>query len=116
MNNLNSVLVEGNLERDPELRTASNGKAFCAFSIVCTRWYKNDSGIIEEEFSYFDIEIWGKLAEACSNVGKEDQGCRVVGRLKQDQYWDNAVGKMCSRIVIVAEHVEFRPEFKKGAN
>jgi len=39
---------------------------------------------------------------------------RVVGRLKQDR-WNGADGKSHSRITIVAEHVEFRPEFKKDA-
>jgi single-strand DNA-binding protein len=37
----------------------------------------------------------------------------VVGRLKQDR-WTDADGKGHSRIEIVAEHVEFKPQFKKG--
>jgi single-strand DNA-binding protein len=37
----------------------------------------------------------------------------VVGRLKQDR-WIGADGKARSKITIVAEHVEFRPEFKRG--
>jgi single-strand DNA-binding protein len=36
----------------------------------------------------------------------------VVGRLKQDR-WSSSDGKPHSRIAIVAEHVEFRPEFKR---
>ena len=35
-----------------------------------------------------------------------------MGRLKQER-WNDADGKTRSRVVIVAEHVEFRPEFKK---
>ena len=38
---------------------------------------------------------------------------RVVGRLKQER-WNGADGKSRSKIVIVAEHVEFRPDFKKA--
>lgn len=37
---------------------------------------------------------------------------RVVGRLKQDR-WTDADGKGHSRIFIVAEHVEFKPQLKK---
>jgi single-strand DNA-binding protein len=37
---------------------------------------------------------------------------RVVGRLKQDR-WTDADGKPRSRIEIVAEHVEFKPQLKK---
>jgi single-strand DNA-binding protein len=36
----------------------------------------------------------------------------VVGRLKQDR-WTDADGKGHSKILIVAEHVEFKPQMKK---
>jgi single-strand DNA-binding protein len=37
-----------------------------------------------------------------------------VGRLKQDR-WTSSDGKPHSKVTIVAEHVEFRPDFKKEA-
>jgi single-strand DNA-binding protein len=111
MNNLNSILVEGNLVRDPEFKTSPNGTAICKFSIASNRFYKGSDGM-EKEVSFFDVEAWAKLAESCNNIGRKGRGCRVVGRLKQDR-WQNNDGKQCSKIVIVAEHVEFRPEFKK---
>jgi single-strand DNA-binding protein len=37
---------------------------------------------------------------------------RVVGRLKQDR-WNDRDGKSRSKVTIVAEHVEFRPELKQ---
>jgi len=112
MNNLNTVMVEGNLVRDPEFKTTSRGTAICTFSIASNRWFKaNDA--MEKEVSYFDVETWTKLAESCSRQGKKGRGCRVVGRLKQDR-WSGEDGKQRSRVVIVAEHVEFRPENKNG--
>jgi single-strand DNA-binding protein len=36
----------------------------------------------------------------------------VVGRLKQD-WWTDADGKPHSRIIVIAEHVEFKPQLKK---
>jgi single-strand DNA-binding protein len=111
MNNLNSLLIEGNLVRDPEYRTTPKGTAVCKFSIATNRFFKQDNSI-EKEVSFFDVETWGKLAESCHNKGHKGSGVRVVGRLKQDR-WNDAEGKTHSRITIVAEHVEFRPEFKK---
>jgi single-strand DNA-binding protein len=46
-------------------------------------------------------------------MGHKGRGVRVVGRLKQER-WQNAEGQAQSKVVIVAEHVEFRPENKKG--
>jgi single-strand DNA-binding protein len=111
MNNLNSILIEGTLVRDPVVRTTAKGTAVCNFSIASNRFFKQDNGY-EKEVSYFDVETWAKLAETCSNKGKKGLGVRVVGRLKQDR-WTGNDGKPRSRISIVAEHVEFRPEFKK---
>jgi len=37
----------------------------------------------------------------------------VVGRLKQDR-WVGNDGKNHTRVAIVAEHVEYRPDFKKA--
>jgi len=111
MNNLNSILIEGNLVRDPELRATPKGTSVCTFSLASNRFFKQDSGF-EKEVSFFQVETWAKLAEACSNKGKKGRGVRVVGRLKQDR-WTGTDGKPHSRVAIVAEHVEFRPEFRR---
>ena len=112
MNNLNSVLIEGNLVRDSEFRTTAKGTSLCTFSIATNRYYKQDSGF-EKEVSFFDVEAWARHAEVCHDKGHKGRGVRVVGRLKQDR-WQDVDGKPRSKIAIVAEHVEFRPEFKKG--
>ena len=112
MNNLNSILIEGNLIRDPEFRTTTKGTAICKFSIATNRYYKQDNGT-EKEVSFFDVETWSKLAESVNRLANKGRGVRVVGRLKQERWNDND-GRAKSRIVIVAEHVEFRPERKSG--
>ncbi|MDR1948694.1 MAG: single-stranded DNA-binding protein [Spirochaetaceae bacterium] len=112
MNNLNSILIEGNLVRDPMLRSTPKGTPVCTFSLASNRYYKQDSGQ-EREVSFFDVETWAKLAESCYSLGHKGRGVRVVGRLKQDR-WNGSDGKPHSRVTIVAEHVEFRQEFKRG--
>jgi single-strand DNA-binding protein len=113
MNNLNSILIEGNLVRDPLLRSTPKGTQLCTMSLASNRYYKQDSGF-EREVSFFDVETWAKLAEICYAKGKKGRGIRVVGRLKQSR-WSDPDGKSRSKVSIVAEHVEFRPEFKKDA-
>jgi single-strand DNA-binding protein len=111
MNHLNSVLIEGCLVREPLFRTTAKGTALCTFSIVTNRFYKQE-GNLERETSYFDVETWTKLAEKCKSFGHKGRGIRVVGRLKQSR-WTDADGKSKSRVSIIAEHIEFRPELKK---
>jgi len=111
MNNLNSVLIEGNMVRDPLIRTTPKGTQVCNFSIASNRYFHQDSNL-EKETSFIEIETWGKLAEACSSQGRKGRGVRVVGRLKQDR-WTGLDGKNHSKVTIVAEHVEYRTDIKK---
>jgi len=111
MNNLNSLLIEGNMVRDPLLKTTPKGNIVCNFTIAINRFYRQDSNL-EREVSYFDVEAWGKLATSCAEHGRKGRGVRVVGRLKQDR-WVGSDGKTHAKVSIVAEHVEYRPDFKK---
>jgi len=112
MNNLNSILIEGNLVKDPELSYTSKGTAVCKFSVACNRAWKQDDQL-QKEVSFFDVSTWTRLAEVCGEYLKKGRGVRVVGRLKQDR-WTDADGKPHSRVSIVAEHVEFKPQKKDG--
>lgn len=111
MNNLNSILVEGNLVKDPELSYTPKGTAVCKFTVACNRAFKQDDQL-QKEVSFFDVSTWTRLAEVCAEYLKKGRGVRVVGRLKQDK-WSDADGKPHSRVYIVAEHVEFKPQVKK---
>ena len=111
MNSLNSILIEGNLVRDPEYKETANGTALCTFSIASNRYYRRDDSQ-EKEVSFIDVQAWAKIAENCKNLGHKGRGVRVVGRLKQER-WNDKHGKALSRIIIVAEHIEFRPAVKK---
>ncbi len=111
MNNLNSILIEGNMVRDPTFRSTPKGTPVCTFAVASNRFLKQDNGT-EKEVSFFDVETWSRLAENCGNLGHKGRGVRVVGRLKQDR-WTGTDGKQHSKIKIIAEHVEFRPDFKR---
>lgn len=111
MNNLNSVLVEGNLVRDPELSYTPNGTAVCKFSVASNRSFKQGEGYVKE-VSFFDVTTWTRLAEVCGEYLKKGRGVRIVGRLKQER-WTDSEGKSHQRVLIVAEHVEFKPQMKK---
>jgi single-strand DNA-binding protein len=111
MNSLNSILLEGNLVRDPESKALSAGSQVCNFCVASDRFYKQADST-EKEVSYFDVEAWSKLGLTCSQNLKKGRGVRVVGRLKQDR-WTDPEGKTRSKVKIVAEHVEFKPARKE---
>ena len=111
MNSLNSILLEGNLTADPEIRSTPNGTEVLTFSIGNNRSYKVNDEYVQEA-SFFNVEVWGRLATACANNLSKGRGVRVVGRLKQDR-WTDEYGAKRSKVKIVGEHVEFKPIVKK---
>ena len=111
MNDLNSILIEGNLTRDPVLTTTPTGTPVCNFAVASHHMYRKEEEQ-QRETSFFDVEVWAKLGENCAKHLKKGRGVRIVGRLKQDR-WKNGEGQPRSRIKIVAEHVEFRPMRKR---
>lgn len=112
MNMLNSIILEGNITRQPELKDFSNGGKVCTLPIAVNRRYKAADGTSQEEVSYFDIDTFGNLADVCSKWCPKGRGVRVVGRLKQNR-WTDSDGKAHSRVKVIAEHIEFKPYFKK---
>lgn len=107
MNNLNSIILEGNLVRDAEVKKTSIGTSVAEMSIAVNRSYKNADGVFVDEVSYFDVKAWSCLADCCEKYATKGRGIRVVGRLKQER-WESD-GRTHSKVVILAEHIEFKP-------
>lgn len=101
----------GNLTRDPELKYTASGKAVCSISIANNRVYTKNGEKVSE-VSYFDVEVWGPVAENCSKYLLKGSGIIVEGRLKQDR-WEKD-GKTQSRVRITANSVHFLPKKQRA--
>ena len=58
---MNRVFLIGNLTRDPELSTTSNGLSVCRLSLAVSRRYSGQDGNRETDF--FNITVWRAAAE-----------------------------------------------------
>ena len=121
MNNLNEVIIEGNLTKDPEIKwLKENEIAVCSFTVAVNKRYKDkeqDKWI--EETSYFRVESWSGLASMCFKYLKKGMLIRVVGELKQSLWKEPETEKIRERVYVIAEHVEFKrtkknDEFEKA--
>jgi single-strand DNA-binding protein len=116
MNALNSILIEGNLIADP-VETNSGKMKSCSFQIENERFIKEE-GIKKSKTCSFEIEAHGKFAENCLNHLEKGRGCRVVGRLITKIVVINIENSQetveYEKVVIHAEHVEFKPVKTNG--
>jgi len=83
---MNTVILEGKLVREPEVRYLNGGKCMCKFTVV-TNDYEKDSG------SFHSCIAWSEQAEQIGNMGliKGDR-VSLVGKGKSGSY-KNKEGK-----------------------
>ena len=63
MTQLNSLILEGNITRIPDVRETPNGFKVCTVPVAVNRFYRNSAGESTQEVSFFVVEAFGKLAE-----------------------------------------------------
>lgn len=84
-----TIIVVGNLGRDPEMRYTPSGQAVTSFSIASNRQYTNNAGQNVKEKIWFRINVWGKQAETCNQYLKKGNKVLVEGRLQPDPVTGN---------------------------
>lgn len=101
---MNKCILIGNLTKDPELTTTTNGVAVCRFTIAVSRRYSNADG--ERETDFLNIVVWRSLGENCHKFLKKGSKVGVVGNI-QNRSYDATDGSKRYITEIVAEEVEF---------
>ncbi len=79
-----TIIIVGNLGRDPEMRYTPSGQPVTSFSVASSRSYQNNVGEKVDETIWFRITAWGKLAETCSQYLHKGSKVLVEGRLVPD--------------------------------
>ncbi|MFA5682794.1 MAG: single-stranded DNA-binding protein [Hydrogenophaga sp.] len=103
---INVVVLAGNLTRDPELKTTPSGTSVLEVSLaVNDRVQDRSSGEWTDRVNYFDIVVWGKRADALSEILARGDKVTVHGRLRWSS-WENELGERRSRVTVTAEQVE----------
>ena len=106
MTQLNSLIIEGKLVKEPEIKHVSSGKTVCNITIANNRYIPKDDGTFDQDTTYIDCECWNKLADLTESRGRKGCSVRVVGRLKQSR-WTDSSGQNRSKIAVIGEHLEF---------
>ena len=102
-NDYNKITLIGRLTRDIDLKYTTTGTAIAAVSLASNRSVKKQDNW-ETEVSYFDANIYGRMAENLKPYLIKGKMILIAGRLKQDR-WEKD-GQKFSRIKIEVEEVQ----------
>ena len=104
---MNSVILIGNLTKDPELRHTQAGKAVCKFTVaVNDRRMNPNTGEYEDSPSYIPVVVRDRQAENCDKFLSKGRKVAVMGRIKTGSYTKQDGSKVYTTDV-VANNVEF---------
>src|SRR3954447_4497816 len=107
MANINRVVIEGNLTRDPELRQLPSGNAICKLRVAVNDRVKDrETGQWSDKPNYFDVTVFGGQGESCSRFLQKGSGIIVDGRLSWRE-WDAQDGTKRQSVEIIADNTRF---------
>jgi len=102
---LNRVDIVGNLTRDPEMRTTTNGKRVVSCGVATNeRWKDKASNEMKERSEFHNIVLWGDLAKDFADNAKKGQRVHVCGRV-QTRSWETKQGSKRTTTEIIADSV-----------
>lgn len=78
-----TIIIIGNVGKDPEMRYTPSGQAVTSFSIATSRNFKSQGQTVKETI-WFRVTCWGRTAEVASNYVRKGQKVLVEGRLVAD--------------------------------
>ncbi len=111
--NINSVVLVGNLTKDPELRHTPSGTA-----VTTLRLAVNDRVKRGEEWQdaayYFDVTVWGRDAENCAQYLAKGRPVGVQGKLTWRE-WDAQDGTKRQSVEVTASNIQFLGSREGGA-
>ena len=110
---MNVAILIGRLVADPELRyIPSTGKAVATFNLAVDRGFTGKNG--QKQTDFFNIVVWGKTAENCSNYIGKGRQVAIKGSIQNRSYEDNNGAKKYIT-EIVADEVQFLDKKKEDS-
>ena len=101
---MNKVILIGNLTKEPEISTTTNGISVCRFTLAVSRRFQNADG--EREVDFINIVAWRGLAENVHKYLSKGDKAGVSGTLQTRSY-DAPDGTKRYVSEVIADDVEF---------
>lgn len=113
MPELNSVMVAGNLTKDPTFRETSNNTPVVNFHVAVNRRYKDSSNQWQEDVCYVGVVAWNKLADSCRERLLKGSAVLIDGEL-QSRTFKTDENKNRTIVEIKAKRIQFLNKIERN--
>lgn len=104
--NINRVVLEGNLTKDPEVRQTPSGTSVATLRIAVNDRVKRGEEWVDAAY-YFDVIVWGRTAEQCGQYLSRGSAIIVDGKLTWREYEAKDGSGKRQVIEVKADNVRF---------
>ena len=100
---MNSITIIGNLTKNPELRSTTDGTPVCGFTVAVNRQKTRNNQ--DPGADFFNVNAWRGLGENCAKFLTKGSKVAVIGKISL-RTWEKD-GKHGASIEVLADEVEF---------
>ena len=104
------ITVKGNNVIDVELKYSSNGNGMLKLRLATERWRKQGDSWEKTNTSFFNVQVWGDLAESAAGIVQKGQRIIVSGYMEERNWEDKNTGEKRYATQIVANDISIPVE------
>lgn len=116
---MNKVSLNGNLGKDPQVRTLKSGSEYAYFSLATNDYYKNKEGEWVRNTDWHNVVVWNWKEKTARFEVKRGNRIELLGRLRTRQYIDKDGRRRYLSEIIALEikpaEAEEEPDFRPAA-
>ena len=114
MPEINSVVIAGNLTKDPTFRETSKSTHVVNFHVAVNRRYKDSNNLWQEDVCYVGVVAWNRLADSCKDRLKKGSAVLIDGEL-QSRTFKTDDSKNRTIVEIKAKRIQFLNKLSKNS-
>lgn len=102
---ISKTIVRGIIDTEPKtVRIDEDDLTVTSFSLRVTNKFRNRNNEIVKEESFFDVELFGNVAEETNGQYKKGDKVICSGRLHLENVKDEN-GRMCSKVFLITTSI-----------
>jgi len=113
MPEINTVVIAGNLTKEPTFRETSKSTHVVNFHVAVNRRYKDSSNQWQEDVCYVGVVAWNRLADSCKDRLKKGSAVLIDGEL-QSRTFKTDDSKNRTIVEIKAKRIQFLNKLSKN--
>jgi single-strand DNA-binding protein len=104
---VNKVFLLGNVGKDPEIRTTSNGMTVASFTLATADRAKDPNGTWVDKPEWHNLVCFDKTADLVKNYVKKGSSIFVEGKITNRSWDDKESGQKKYRTEIIVNELTF---------